>query len=302
MKITSILLAESIDINFNAKTKDEAIEKLVKIASSKYKLAFPSERILEEVFEREKQMSTGVGDGVAFPHARIKDFNDSIVVMGICKEGLDYGSVDNKPVQIIVLILSNNLKNTLMLQILGAFSKLFKNKDTRENIINAKSAQDIIKIIDKSEVQIKKSTIAKDIMTTDFITVNLDMTIKEVVRTFFKGNIPGAPVVNEQNEILGEITEKQLIKIGLPEYMHMLNDISFLKNFEPFEEFFKQEEVLKVKDIYSKDIHCVHEETSIIEVAFLMVDKGCRRVYVVRGKELIGMVTRHKLLTKVLYI
>lgn len=301
MKLSSILENELIDVNLEANSKEEAIRKLVDRASTQIK-EISSDKIFHYVMERESQLSTGIGEGVAIPHARIKEVEDFIVTIGLMHKGVDFDTKDKEPVKIIILILTNNFKNNFMIQSLAAFSKLLKNYDTRENLLKAKSAVDVIRIIDRTNIYIKKTLTAKDIMRTEVSSLKLEMTMKEVVILFFTNNVQGAPVVNDKNEIIGELAEFHILKIGLPEYISMLNDLSFLQSFEPFEEFFKKEEILKVKDIYSKEFVAVSEETSIVEIAFLMISKKARRIYVTRGKELIGLVNRHDLLTKVLYV
>ena len=84
--------------------------------------------ILEQLLEREKRGSTGIGDGVAMPHARIEDLKDAIVFVGISRRGINFSSVDGRAVHIVVLFLTPLLESGLHLKILSMVATLLKDK------------------------------------------------------------------------------------------------------------------------------------------------------------------------------
>ena len=128
-----------------------------------------------------------------------------------------------------------------------------------------------------------------------------NMTLLECANIFYQNNISGGPVINEHEEIIGEITEKELIKVAMPAYLDLMNDLSFLKEFEPFESFYKQASQIAVKNIYKSEYTAVSVDTPIIEIAFLVTRKNVRRIFVVDEKKLIGIIMRRDIITQVLH-
>jgi len=91
------------------------------------------------------------------------------------------------------------------------------------------------------------------------------------------------------------------LKIGLPKYMNMMENIAFLKEYEPFEVLFAKENEILARDIMSKEYHFVHEEVSVIQLAFNFVNKNVRRMFVLDDQDhLKGMIMRKDLIQKVL--
>jgi len=141
---------------------------------------------------------------------------------------------------------------------------------------------------------------ASDIMDKTFSPVTLDTPLSKALELITAAKDDALPVVDEKQELLGELSSKEIISIGLPDYMGMLSNVSFLTSFEPFENFFKKELTLKVKDLYTKDVLSVTGDTSIVEVAYQMVSTGRRRVYITRDNKLEGIMYRKDIITRIL--
>jgi CBS domain-containing protein len=128
------------------------------------------------------------------------------------------------------------------------------------------------------------------------------MTLKQVAAFFVQTSSDGLPVLGKDSELLGEITGKELISIGLPKYINMFGDLNFLTSLEPFEEYFKREETMKAREVYNSHVFSVSETSSIVEAAFIMVTKNRRRIYVVREGKLVGTIHRMDFISKVLQV
>ncbi|QSH40335.1 PTS sugar transporter subunit IIA [Lentisphaerota bacterium ZTH] len=114
---------------------DEMVDRLARETN------FDRDKIYKEIWSRESQLSTGLGHGVALPHARIPDFGEPVVALGFSKEGVnDYQGIDNQTVQLVIMILSEFEDRQRYLSILRSVSdKLLDDKDyiaELENIID----------------------------------------------------------------------------------------------------------------------------------------------------------------------
>lgn len=95
------------------------------------------------VLERESHVGTGLGSGVAIPHARVKGLKETLAVFGRSKEGVDFDSPDNAPSHLICLMLVPEEKVAQHLQVLSDLSKIFGQSDLRDQFESATSAEEI---------------------------------------------------------------------------------------------------------------------------------------------------------------
>jgi len=150
MKILDYLPTEVIEADLKAKTKIEVLNELVQclVRNSQVKDA---DRALEVLLEREKLGSTGVGDGVAIPHAKFNGVKDLVAVFGRSLGGIDFESLDNKPAHLFFLFLAPENSAALHLKILARISRLLKKPDFRESLMRAKDREAIYKAITEEE-------------------------------------------------------------------------------------------------------------------------------------------------------
>lgn len=103
MRLTDVLNKELIKIPLTGKDRDQSIKELIHILNEKKSIT-NEESVFQAVLEREKIMTTGVGNGIAIPHCKHNDSPDFVVSLGIKPEGLDFESIDKKPVKIVFLL------------------------------------------------------------------------------------------------------------------------------------------------------------------------------------------------------
>jgi mannitol/fructose-specific phosphotransferase system IIA component (Ntr-type) len=107
--------------------------------------------VLRRIMYEESIMSTGVGSGLAIPHARSDQVEGVVTALGISRTGIDYGSVDDAPVNLVFLILSPVSAMPAYMSVLSRTSRIFDDADTRKKVLAAKSADDIINLIRSQE-------------------------------------------------------------------------------------------------------------------------------------------------------
>jgi PTS system nitrogen regulatory IIA component len=96
-------------------------------------------------------MSTGLGDGVAFPHARKDTVENITAAIGVTHAGIDFEAIDKKPVYIVVLILSPQKDSTPHLQFLSEMSKVLSKANVREKIINTQTPEELYRILEERD-------------------------------------------------------------------------------------------------------------------------------------------------------
>ena len=135
---------------------------------------------------------------------------------------------------------------------------------------------------------------AADIMTADIITVTPETPVRELARILSLHNISGVPVVDNAGNLLGVVTENDLIdqtkKLHIPTVVTILDSVFYLENPDRMEKEMKKIAGTTVLDIYSSDIITVSEDTSLDEIATIMAEKNIHTLPVVREKKLIGVI------------
>lgn len=309
MKLCNYFDKKLIFMNLQGRTQEEIIEEIIdKIADQEKIVEEKKEEIKRSVIKREREISTAIGMGVAVPHARIPNFNDFIVAVGILEKPFEIkveGLEETDKVKVIFLVISDILKNKNMLKIMGGISKIaMKKTEYLEKIKNAKSQKEVFKAIEDANIEFDHKIIADDVLSPNIDPVYENTTLEEVARRLINEKISGIPVVDKDNNFLGEITEKELINYGMPKYLSLMKDLDFLTVGEPFEEYLLKEKVETIKEIYRKkeDLHILDRKTPIMEICFVMVNKGYTRLYVVDKGKFRGVIRRYDIIKKVLHI
>ena len=152
MKITDLLKKEAIDLNVKASSKREVIEKAVKLMEHNDNIK-DKQKYLELVIKREEEGSTGVGEGIAIPHGKGDVISKPGLAAMVIPDGVDFNSLDGKPVKLLFLIAAPNSKDNLHLEVLSRLSALLMNEKFKKDLLNAKTKEEFLEIIDKADEQ-----------------------------------------------------------------------------------------------------------------------------------------------------
>jgi len=154
MLITDYLPQECITTNLAGNDKQEIIDNLAELIFQKYPEIDKTEA-LEGIREREKLMTTGIGEGVAIPHARIDSSPDIVTAFGLLSKEVDFNSLDDKPVKLVVLILFPKDKVSLQLKYLARVSRLLQRTSLHDDLFQCQTSEDVlntIKLFEESHV------------------------------------------------------------------------------------------------------------------------------------------------------
>ena len=147
MSLTDSLKKEFCFCPLEGRTKDELLENLVSCFSTAYGLnEDEKDEVLKAIMDREKLGSTGFGDGIAIPHAKVKEVEGVQVALAVGKDDVDYSSLDNKPTRIYFLVLANPECSSEHVQVLSQIAMVAKNSSMVRLIRSAKSKNDLINV------------------------------------------------------------------------------------------------------------------------------------------------------------
>lgn len=151
MKITDILKPVSIRLNVAPpQSKVEAIHILADLMDKSGNLT-DKEAYEKAVIAREESGSTGLGDGIATPHAKSSGVKDAGLAAMVVKDGMDFEALDGKPSRLFFMIAAPDSANDLHIQLLSKLAMMVMDPDFKEALINAKSVEEFLDIINKKE-------------------------------------------------------------------------------------------------------------------------------------------------------
>lgn len=151
MQITDMFKKQYIIEDLKAKSKRAVLAELSEIFTRDH-AGIHGEAMVEVLLDREKLGSTGIGDGIAIPHGKLKGLDSLVISFGRSREGIDFDSIDGRPVHIFFLLMAPESSTGQHLKALAKISRMLKDQEFRNGLLSAKDQEELYrKIADKDE-------------------------------------------------------------------------------------------------------------------------------------------------------
>ncbi|MBT4502661.1 MAG: PTS sugar transporter subunit IIA [Gemmatimonadetes bacterium] len=141
-----LLREENILVGMQASRNFDAIRELAGLLADDDDEILDPKRFLADLIRREKQSSTGIGKGVAVPHAHEDSIQHQLLAIGISREGIEFNAIDGEPVHIVALLATPRKHQKQHMELLAALSRLLQQEQVRQNLIAAENAAEVIDI------------------------------------------------------------------------------------------------------------------------------------------------------------
>ncbi len=145
MNLKKILSKDSIMMDVHANSKNEILAELTDYLVGEGKIS-DRDKVFEALIDRESKMSTGMGQGVAIPHAKTDCVNEMVALIAIKKSGAEFNSMDGQPSNIFILTLSPATKSGPHIQFLADISRVLAKEETRKQILACSTKQQVLDI------------------------------------------------------------------------------------------------------------------------------------------------------------
>lgn len=150
MVLTQILQPTCVKAPLDGRDKDSVITELVDILAEN-NLLLDRDVVLESVFAREQTRSTGIGSGIAIPHGKCTGVDDLVMAVGIAHEPVNFDSIDQKPVSIVILLVSPTDRTGPHIQALARISRLMLDEEFKAKLEKAASPEEVYQLISIKE-------------------------------------------------------------------------------------------------------------------------------------------------------
>jgi PTS system nitrogen regulatory IIA component len=146
MNLLDLISPHCIKVPLEAKTKNEVISEMVDVLASVKKLPY-RDSIFEALIEREEVGSTGIGHGVALPHAKCAEVKEIYVACGLAPEGIEFDALDREPVYIFFLIIAPRSAPGQHLKVMSILTRFLSREASRDALLKAETADDVYSVL-----------------------------------------------------------------------------------------------------------------------------------------------------------
>ncbi|MBJ8103025.1 MULTISPECIES: PTS fructose transporter subunit IIABC [Bacillus cereus group] len=160
MKITELLKRNTVIMNLTASNKEAVIDELVEKLSGADRLNNKAE-FKEAILKRESQSTTGIGEGIAIPHAKTRAVKQPSICFGRSVSGINYESLDGQPAHLFFMIAASEGANNTHLETLSRLSTLLMDEGFRKQLLEAKDEDELLRLFDEKENEKEEVEVAK---------------------------------------------------------------------------------------------------------------------------------------------
>jgi fructose-specific phosphotransferase system IIA component len=150
VRIQDIIQKNAIIINLEAPDKSGLLIQMAKYLASLYDLK-NNEQVVQKILDREAEMSTGIGFGIAIPHARIEGVDRVYMIAARSVKGIEFDAIDEQPVHLVFMMISPANASNQYTQILSSLSRIMSYEDIRKSLMETETPEEFLNIISRGE-------------------------------------------------------------------------------------------------------------------------------------------------------
>lgn len=253
--------------------------------------------VFQAFLERDKLGHTVLPGGLVIPHGRIDNLNDVIIAIVKTEKPV---AISDGEADLFFGILTGNVASNLYLKVLSGLARIAA--AGLDEIKKCTNASQVLVFFEKQNVKIGEQMKVSDLMNKEPVCAHIDETINTVVDRMKKHNFIFLPVVDDDNHYLGTIDIIDIMKLAYPEHLLLMNDLAFVGNLRPYEDFTTDEKNHRVKEYYKKNAEkFIYDDVNIIEMGFLLVKNHWHHLVVLdRSNTVVGVVSSRTLLNMII--
>ena len=232
---------------------------------------------------------TAITDEVVLPHYRTDAVDSLCLALGLAPEPIPAGEGSEVRARVVALILAPMEAAALYLQTMSTLARLFRQEGVLDELVRQPDAESVRALDRLQDLKIQHTLVVRDVMTHRIHSVPPDATVRRTLDLMLRRKLQAVPVVGEQGEVVGIVTESDLMRTLLPQIPRAGADET-PEGGEP--------QAGAVRDIMTRSVLCVSEDLGLSEVASMMINKDVEQVPVVHAGSITGMVHRGDIIRK----
>jgi CBS domain-containing protein len=288
MQLIELLPREHIVTPLRATTLRDALSELVSLLAGLGHVR-DTEKVERGLNGPRARDIVAVAPDVVLPHYRTAAVDALQVALGLAPHGLDARDmgIETRP-RVVALILAPTDAATLYLQTVAALARVFRDPRTVDRIVAAATPEDVLSAADLANLRLQPRLTVRDIMIHGVSSVTPATSVRDTVDLMLRRRLRAIPVVGEKLEVLGIISEWDIMRGLLPQIPRAGQESG--TDIVP--------ETLRVRDIMTRSVLCISEELGLEEAANMMINKDVEQFPVTSEGKLSGFLTRSDIIRK----
>lgn len=251
-------------------------------------------KLRRRVAERRAEDAVAMGDRAFLLHYRTDAVGQLVVAMGVAPDRICRQASDEQEqcARIVIMIAAPPRHAARYLQVVGGFARLLRKPEVLDAVLAARDPDALAALDQFSEYRLPEQLAVRDVMSDHPLTVTPDVPLKDVARLLVRTGLGALPVVDEDQRVIGMVSEREVIRFLLHVQAFTGPDARVASPLALGNR--------TARDVMSRQVLCVAPEQPIAEVASLMSNKDVDRVPVVREGRLVGFLTRGDIVRKLI--
>jgi CBS domain-containing protein/mannitol/fructose-specific phosphotransferase system IIA component (Ntr-type) len=293
VKLRDYLAPERACVPLDARSLQEASERLLERMVSAHGV-IDSGKLSRRVLDAGPGDVVAMGDRAFLLHQRTNAVGKLILSMGVATEPIRHRNEDNEDrfARIVLLIATPPRHAARYLQVVAAFARLLRDPVVLAHVLGVRTAAELVGLDSFANYQLPEQLTVRDVMTDHPVTIRAESPLQEAARTLVRIGLGALPVVDDDDRVLGMVSEREVIRHLLTVQAFTGPDARAAGPPTPGNK--------TVRDVMTRQVLCVAPGQPLAEVASLMSNKDVERVPVVRDGRLVGFLTRGDIVRKLI--
>jgi CBS domain-containing protein/mannitol/fructose-specific phosphotransferase system IIA component (Ntr-type) len=293
MRLTDILQPKHIVVPLHADTVRTALQALLRrlVETGALERSGQLEKLTAE--ERIRDV-IHAGERVLLPHLRTDAAHELVVALGIAGQPLRGASAGTQGTeQVVVLVVAPPHASNQYLQLVAALARVLRSEGVVDRLLQARSPEEVLEIGELRDLALQPRLTVRDIMSVRPFRVFPDTPVQELVELMARHGLSAVPVVNDKREVLGMVTERDLLR-----HLHPRISRTGAPRLDGGGESAGEGQSTPARDIMSRSVMCISEDQAVSDVVSIMLNKDVQRFPVVGEGKLTGFLTRGDIIRK----
>lgn len=294
MKLVELLSPERVVIPLDAPALADAVRRLTEavVASGP---VLDADRLRAQVSELRPRELVTVGAQGCLVQLRTDAVARLTVALGVAAKPVPRKAGGVKGARIVVLVFAPPREASAFLQVVSAVGRVLGRRETVAALLGAQTPADVLASHALGDTSLAGELMVRDFMTRDLQTLRPETTVDEAAALLVRRGLTAVPVVSENNEVLGMLGHRDLLRVLLPRYIKRVTTGEFVAPPRPG----RPGETPVVRDVMDRSVLCLSEDQSLADVASVMVSRDRDRFPVVRDGVLVGVLSRGDIITRI---
>ncbi len=299
MKPPTLLSPSRVVVPLPAKTLAEAVRVLIEACVADGAVRDP-EKLSTVVSESWPEDTLSMGPNAFLPHFRTDAVDGVVVALGVAPGPIRRGPKAPRQARVVLLVVAPPREAAAYLQVIAAFARALGQPEVVAALHHARSAAEVLAIPGLDQIALEGQLTVRDVMTAPVVSVGLDTPLGEAARLLMQHGFEALPVVGDRGEVVGLVTNAELLRYLLPAYVQRVNTGKSPAVRKVGGRIVADPRQLPVREAMVRNVVCVPEDQTLSDAASLMANKDLDRIPVVRDGVLTGMLTRADIVRKLI--